>query len=122
MSCIYTEDQSLPVAEIQVLGRVTEHDMDEILPKLEAFIEKHGTIRIVEVIERFEGFDPTTVLDGVKFDIKHLRNVSHAAVVSDIPWIGFMTRAASTVMPLTVRTFSMADLEAARAWARAPDA
>ncbi|AZQ65807.1 STAS/SEC14 domain-containing protein [Silicimonas algicola] len=122
MSCIYTEDKSLPVAEIQVLGRVTEHDMDEILPKLEAFIEKHGTIRIVEVIERFEGFDPTTVLDGVKFDIKHLRNVSHAAVVSDIPWIGFMTRAASTVMPLTVRTFAMSDLEAARAWARAPGA
>ena len=122
MSCIYTEDDSLPVAEIRVLGRVTEHDMDEILPRLEDFIEKHGTIRIVEVIDRFDGFDPTTVLDGMKFDIKHLRNVSHAAVVSDIPWIGFMTRAASTVMPLTVRTFSMADLEAARAWARAPEA
>lgn len=116
MSCKYSEHDNLPVAEIRIDGRVTEHDMDEILPKMEALIEKHGSIRLIEIIDRFEGFDPTTVLDGMKFDLKHLRDVSHAAVVSDIPWIGFVTQATAMVMPITVRAFGMDQLAEARAW------
>ena len=121
MACIYTEHATQPVVEIRVVGHVTQHDMDEILPKLEAFIRRHGTIRIVEVIETFEGFDPTTFLDGLKFDLNHLTDVTHAAVVSDIGWIGVMTRAASMVMPVTIRVFTMDELEEAREWARTAD-
>jgi hypothetical protein len=121
MSCTYTEDPVLPVAELHVLGRVTQDDMKEILPKLEAFIARHGKIRIVEVIENFEGFDPATMLDGIKFDIAHLTDVTHAAVVSDIGWIGFVTRATAMMMPLTVRMFEMDQLQKARDWARQPE-
>ncbi len=121
MACIYSEDTNEPIVEVRVLGRVTQNDMDNILPKLEAFIEKHGTIRFVEVVESFEGFDPTTVLDGLKFDLNHLTDVTHAAVVSDIGWIGVMTRAASMVMPVTIRAFTMDQLDEARDWARTVD-
>ena len=121
MSCTYQEHDTLPVAEIRVTGRVTDHDMDDIIPKLEALINKHGTIRIIEVIERFDGFDPTTILDGLKFDMKHLTDVTHAAVVSDIPWIGFMTRASAMVMPVAVRTFPLDQVDQARAWALNPE-
>ena len=121
MACIYSEHDSAPVAEIRVVGRVTQNDMDKVLPQIEAFIRKHGQIRIVEVIEKFEGFDPTTVLDGLKFDYNHLSDVTHAAVVSDIAWIGVMTRASSMMMPVAIRTFSMDQLDEARAWALDPD-
>ena len=121
MACIYTEDSAEPVVEIRVVGRITQHDMDEILPKLEAAIGRHGTIRLVEVLESFEGFDPTTILDGIKFDLHHLTDVTHAAVVSDIPWIGMMTRAASMVLPVSIRMFSMDELDKARDWARTAD-
>ena len=121
MACIYTEHKSLPVAEIRVVGRVTEHDMDEIIPKMEAFIGRHGEVRIIEIIERFEGFDLTTLFDGAKFDVKHIRNVTHAAVVSDIPWVSFMTNAFAWASPVSVRTFSMDQLEDARAWVEKPD-
>ncbi len=121
MACIYTEDSTAPMVEIRVVGRVTQHDMDEILPKLEAAIAMHGTIRLVEVLESFQGFDPTTILDGIKFDLNHLTDVTHAAVVSDIPWIGMMTRAASMVLPVSVRVFGMDQLDEARDWARNAD-
>lgn len=121
MSCTYTEDPNLPVAELRVTGRVTQDDMNAILPKLEAFIARHGKIRIVEVIETFEGFDPMTMMDGMRFDIAHLTDVTHAAVVSDIGWIGMVTRAAAMMMPVTVRMFEMDQIEKARDWARAPD-
>jgi len=109
------------VAEIRVVGRLTQHDMDEVLPKMEAFIERHGEIRIVETIESFEGFDPSVILDGIKFDYQHLRHVTHAAIVSDIGWIGTLTRAASMIIPVSIRTFSMDEHDAALAWARNPD-
>ncbi len=121
MACIYTEDDTDPIVELRIVGRVTQHDMDEILPKLEAFIARHGTIRLVEIIEKFDGFDPTTVLDGLKFDLNHLTDVTHAAVVSDIGWIGVMTRAASMVMPISLRVFTMDELQEARDWARDVD-
>ena len=121
MACIYTEHETLPVAEIRVLGRVTDHDMDEIVPKMEAFIDKHGTIRLLEVIERFDGFDPTTILDGMKFDLKHITDVTHVAVVSDVPWVSFMTSAAAMVMPITVRVFGLSQIDEARAWIEKPE-
>ncbi len=73
------------------------------------------------MIEEFEGFDPTTMLDGIKFDIAHLTDVTRAAVVSDIGWIGMITRATAMVMPVTVRVFPMSELEKAREWAREPE-
>ena len=96
--------------------------MDEVLPKLEAFIARHGEIRMVEVVDEFEGFDVSTMLDGLKFDYQHLRNITHVAVVSDIGWIGVLTRAASMVMPISMKVFPKSELEAARDWVLNPDA
>ena len=121
MACIYKEHDSAPVAEIRVVGRLTQHDMDQILPQLDAFIDRHGKIRLVEVIERFDGVQPGTVLDGLKFDYGHLRDITHAAVVSDMGWVGVVTRAASMILPVTIRTYPLADLEKARAWAEDPE-
>ncbi len=121
MSCIYTEHDSAPVAEIRVISRVTQNDMSKIIPQLEAFIKKHGKVRLVEIIEDFEGFDPSTILEGIRFDIQHMKDISHVAVVSDKGWIGMMTAVAGRVLPVTLRVFSMAEVEAARAWALEPD-
>lgn len=121
MSCVYTEHPTEPVIEIQVYSRVTQNDMDKILPQVEAFIAKHGTIRMVEVIEKFDGFDPGSLMDGLRFDMAHLKDVSHVAVVSDRGWIGMMTAAAAAVLPVTIRIFSMEELDAARDWVLNPD-
>jgi len=120
MACIYTEHDTLPVAELRVTGHVTENDMNQILPQMAAFIEKHGKIRIIEIIESFEGFDPATIWKGIRFDAEHLRDVTHAAVVTDIGWIGIMTQAASWMVPVTLRMFPMEELGAAREWAANP--
>lgn len=117
MACFYREHPTEAVAEIHVLGRVTSHDMDEIIPKFDAFIERHGKVRIIEVIEKFEGFDHSAMLDGVIFDLHHIRDVTHAAIVSDINWIGMITRAAGKVMPITIRVFPLDQIDRAREWA-----
>ncbi len=121
MACIYTEHATKPVVEIRVIGRVTQHDMDEVLPKLIAFIKRHGKVRLVEIIESLDGVEPSTILDGMKFDFQHMRDVSHAAVVTDVGWIGVFTRAASLVMPVALRVFSLSEIDEARNWAATAD-
>jgi len=36
---------------------VTEDDFDTIATKLEAFIEQHGRIKLLEIIEHLEGME-----------------------------------------------------------------
>lgn len=121
MACIYTEHATKPVVEIRVVGRVTQHDMDEVLPKIKAFIERHGKVRLVEVIEKLDGFETSTILDGIRFDYNYFRDISHAAVVTDVGWIGVFTRAASLVMPVSLRVFALSEIDDARKWAATAD-
>ena len=121
MACIYTEHATKPVVEIRVIGRVTQHDMDEVLPKLIGFIKRHGKVRLVEIIESLDGVEPSTILDGMKFDFQYMRDISHAAVVTDVGWIGVFTRAASLVMPVALRVFSLSEIDEARNWAATAD-
>ena len=72
MACIYTEHDTAPVAEIHVLGRLTQHDMDEILPKLDAFIDRllvNDTLNANPAIEAARDRVPKA---GLKFQVTTL--------------------------------------------------
>jgi hypothetical protein len=120
MPCHYSENPDQKSVEIVVEGRVTQDDMEAILPKMQAFIDTHGTVKMVEVVKDFGGFDPSVIWPGIQFDIKNLRHISHVAIVSDIGWISPISKAAGAVMSTRLRTFDMAELEDARAWIREP--
>lgn len=108
-------------AEITVSGRITEPDMRGVLERLEGMIRANGKIRIVEVIAEFDGYDLGVIWPGLVFDYKHLRDITHVAVVCDKGWLGPVSRAVGAVLPLTLRTFTSHDRDAAREWIAAPD-
>ena len=120
MSLTYTEMPDAPVFEIAVEGHVSTAEFDEIAPRIEALIARHGSVRMVEVVDRFPGFDPGLIAKGIAFDIRNIRHISHCAVVTDSAWIGPVTRMVSAMIPTTLRVFATSELEAARAWARDP--
>ena len=118
MTLEYTEFPDERLIEIRVAGRLTREDYDSVIGRAQSFIDTHGTIRIVEIIERFEGFDLSTLWDGMKFDFRNIRHVSHVAVVSDTGWISPVSKAAGAFVSTKLRTFDMAHLEDARRWVR----
>ena len=118
MPITYAEDPDAPIVEIWVSGKVTLDDFNEIAPKVQAFIDRHGTIKLIEVIEDLKGFEISMLLPGIKFDIQNLRHISHVALVSDIAWMSPLTKAASALMSTQLRTFDLADLGEARNWIR----
>ncbi|WP_158623210.1 STAS/SEC14 domain-containing protein [Pseudorhodobacter sp. E13] len=102
--------------EFTVSGKVTSEDFDALAGPMADFVEKHGKIRLLEIIEDFQGFDPMMLWKGMKFDIKIIPHITHCAVVSDMGWISPLTKAAGAFMATKLRTFDLEELDAARAW------
>lgn len=121
MPITYVEHPETKSVEFTVEGHMSREDYDKVIEPMQAFIDTHGTIRMIEVVKSFTGFDPSVLLPGIQFDLRNMRHISHVAVVSDIGWFSPFIRAASAVTPLQIRSFSMDEIDAARAWIADPD-
>lgn len=121
MSVSYTEDEASGIVEFRVDGHISRADYDPLVETLQGFIDRVGTIRLIEIVESFPTFDPSILIPGIKFDMRNLRHISHVAVVSDIGWMSPVVKAAGAVISTRMRTFDMAELDAAREWVRAAD-
>ena len=116
MTIAYHEDDATRVAEIRVGGKIMAEDYDRAVTPLQDFIDRHGTVKLLEIVDSFGGYDPTVIWEGIKFDFRNVRHISHVAVVSDIGWIGPVSKAAGALLPTKLRTFAMSELAQARAW------
>ncbi|MEZ5824565.1 MAG: STAS/SEC14 domain-containing protein [Geminicoccaceae bacterium] len=112
----YEEDDANGVIELRISGRVTAERFERVVERMEAFLERHQTVRIVEVIESFEGMDLSLLFDDVLFSLRHMRRFSHVAVVTDLGWVERMSNAAAVILPSKVRVFPLDSLEEARSW------
>ena len=118
MGLIYEEDDATKTAMITVSGKIERADYDAVIEPMQAFINKHGTVNFIEVLESFSGFDPSVIWPGIKFDFANLKNIRRVAVVSDIGWISPLTKAAGYFMSTKLRMFDMSELDEARDWVR----
>jgi hypothetical protein len=116
MTVRYTEYPAQKTVEFTVQGYVTRADYYEVLEPLQRFIDRHGRIRMIKVIESLDGFDPSVLLTGIRFDIRKIRHISHLAVVSDLGWISPLVKAAGALVSTKVRMFQLDQLDEARAW------
>lgn len=118
MSLSYHEDPATKTVEFTVRGKLTKEDYERVVTPMQAFIDAHGQVRVVEIVESFSGFDPAVLIPGIKFDLKNLSHISRAAIVSDIGWFSPLVRAASALTAIEMRMFEMDQLDEARDWAR----
>ncbi|CUX79746.1 MAG: SpoIIAA-like protein [Roseibaca calidilacus] len=116
MTIEYREDDATRTAEVLVRGKITMEDYTAAVEPMQAFIDRHGTVKFIEVIESFSGFDPAVLWPGIKFDWRNISQISHVAVVSDLGWVGPLSKAAGALISSQVRFFQLDELNAARAW------
>ncbi len=64
MTVRYTGDPDRKTVELNVRGHVTRADCDGVLEPLQRFIDTHGRIKVIEVIDSFDGFDPAVLVAG----------------------------------------------------------
>lgn len=121
MTIHYSDHDATKIAEMTVSGRITKADYDAITGPLSDFAERHGTIRFLEIVRDFGGFDPSVLVPGIRYDFRMMPHISHVAVVSDLGWISPVVKAAGAVMPFRMRVYDLGEEAAAREWLKTAD-
>jgi len=117
----YKEMDNLASVEIEISDRVTAEEFEATAKKLEAFIARHGRVQVLEIIHDFEGMDAGAFWSDFKFSLRHLKDFSRCAIVSDTKWFSPLSALAEPFIDCEVAYFQPESLEAARNWLFWPD-
>jgi len=112
----YRENADAGVVEIAVEGRISREEFDEVAGKLENFIASHGKVRLLEVINDFEGIDASAFWDDLKFSLRHLNDFSRCAIVTRARWIKSWSKLVGSMFHCELAHFEPDKIEEARAW------
>lgn len=111
--------QGLPpgVLAIEAIGKVTHQDYQEVLiPAAEALLAK-GPISVLFVAgPDFAGYDLEALWDDAEFGVKHWRDFTRIAVVSDVAWLRAAVSMFKPFFRGEVGLFRVSELAEAKEW------
>ena len=105
------------VLGVEATGRITDEDYkDTLIPQAEARMAK-GPIQMLYVLHSdLTDFALEALWDDSAFGLRHWRDFSHIAVVTDHRWMRSAISLFTPFFPGEVRLFSIAQLETAKRW------
>lgn len=112
----HSVDEASGVVEIVIDGPVERADYDAAITAIDAMIERHGTVKVLEILKSFGWVDPSIWWKDTVWGLTHLRDFGRCAVVSDSGWVGPFARAIGALIPAEVRVFPLHEAAAAREW------
>jgi hypothetical protein len=118
---IYKEYHNAQAAEIVLKGRVTTEEFAALAERLEALIKRFGRVRVLEVIEDFEGMDAGAFWQDVKFSLRHLQDFSRLAIVADPDTHNLWSSLVAPFMHCEIEHFPPGEEDAARDWLMWPE-
>ena len=101
------------------LGKLTDEDLKDMMPRLEAVIAAHNGLRLLADLTEFDGWDWRAGWDNVAFGIKHWDKVTKIALIDDSSWENLAANIADKLSPADVRKFSSAEAGNALDWIKA---
>ena len=106
------------VVAVRAIGIITAADYQETLvPLVEGKLKEHDELKLLFVMgDDYATFSGDAAWEDTKFDLKHLRDFSRIAVVTDVDWVTRTMKLFAPVLPYTLQVFPMANLEEAKGW------
>ena len=117
----YKEYDNAQAVEIVLKGRVSAEEFDGVASKLEAFISRHGSVRVLEIVKDFEGMDATAFWHDIKFSLRHLKDFSRVAIVANPDTHHLWSSLVAPFMECEVEHFPPGEEQAARDWLMWPE-
>ncbi|MGI9162183.1 MAG: STAS/SEC14 domain-containing protein [Mycobacterium sp.] len=109
------------VIGIRVSGRLTGEELQTIKPRIADQMKSGREIRIVEVIDDYDGFGPGGLMEDLKLGIGSVwpnhSAFKRVAVVTNTEWITHTLHALAWIVPGEMAVFRLDELEAAKRWA-----
>lgn len=108
------------VVAIRAIGIITGEDYREVLvPLVEDKLKEHDKLKLLFVMgDDYTTFSGDAAWEDTKFDLRHLRDFSRIAVVTDVDWVTKTMKLFAPVMPYALKVFPMAALDEAKSWIR----
>lgn len=104
--------------EAKITDKLTEKDYEIIIPELERRIEEYGKLRLLIIMEDFQGWTAGALWEDIKFDFRHFHDFDKIALVGDRKWEKTATLFSKPFTGAELRYFPREDLDGARSWAR----
>jgi hypothetical protein len=117
----YKEHDNAQAVEIVINGRVSTEQFDTVASKLEAFIVRHGQVRVLEIINDFEGMDARAFWHDIKFSLRHLKDFSRIAIVVNPDTHHLWSSVVAPFISCEVQHFALDEEDAARDWLMWPE-
>lgn len=105
----------------RVSGRLTEADYQAAVPQIENALQlRDGPLRMMIVLEGFDGWDIGGLWEELSFDVKHGSDFGRVAVLGESKLEEWGTALATPFFGSDVRYFDLKDRALARAWLTEP--
>src|ERR1700761_1886505 len=104
------------VLEVDLHGRLTRRDFDQLVPDTEKLIARFGKIRLVVTMHDFEGWDIGALWEEIKWEAKHFHHIERIALVGEERWQKRMAAICNSFTTGSVRYFPFSQIEVAYAW------
>lgn len=112
--------ETLPpdVLGIRATGRITADDYrDLLLPRLNAKLAEHDRIKVLFVApQEFRGYTADAAWQDAQAGVKHWRDISRIAVVTNSVWLRAAAHMLSPFFPGDIRVFALTERTAAQNW------
>lgn len=115
MTLLATEPDDLIALKIE--GRIADDAYEALIKVVEERLDRHEALRLYVEVPDIGAVSVETVLKDIRFGLKHWDRFSKAAIVTDTRWLKAITDIQDTLFPpIDLRTFSLDERDAARAW------
>lgn len=104
------------IVTVRLSGKLTRQDYLQFLPAVDRLAAIHGKLRLLVAMRGFRGWAVGALWGGIKFDMKHPRDIERLAIVCDNKWLEEMVAFRKPFTAATVRYFDKTQAGAARDW------
>ncbi|MGB5078328.1 MAG: STAS/SEC14 domain-containing protein [Sphingorhabdus sp.] len=111
-------DKSAGYLEMTVDGTIDKEQYEQAVAAVDELLKTHTRIDAVEIVRDIGWIEAEVWWKDMLFHLTHRNILRRAAVVSDNGWVGPVTRFFAPLYPAAIRSFTMAELDEARRWAK----
>lgn len=101
---------------LEVSGTLTREDYEQVIPEVEKIVSEQGKVRALVELNEFKGWTPVSLVDELRFDVRHRNDIEKVALVGEGRVQEAMAQIASPIFSGEVRFFPKEKMSEAKVW------
>ncbi|WP_226037914.1 STAS/SEC14 domain-containing protein [Aquibacillus saliphilus] len=104
------------IVEVNVDGKITERDIEQFKEYFKLKKSADGKLNLLLVINDIQGYSIQGLLDDLKFEANHWKDINKVGILSDKKWLEIATKISSYLPKIDAKHFNHNQREQAMEW------